>query len=152
MKLTEEYAKRPIPSSVHDSLTRKKETHLPRRNFLAGSGALAAVGVSALFTNEPAKAGLGEGRCRPAAPRPIPGEDPLLAGLGLHLFLPISGREPSTIFDFHGQVAIVDLIGDGIRTLDGVPESAAFRADMRFMKGSYVGLDGKQHQNTFGFI
>jgi hypothetical protein len=27
-----------------------------------------------------------------------------------------------------------------------------FDADMRFMRGVYVGLDGRKHQGTFGFI
>ncbi|HEU4430569.1 MAG TPA: hypothetical protein VFT98_17540 [Myxococcota bacterium] len=80
--------------------------------------------------------------------------DPDLVALGIleHFFLPVPGREPSSIFDFRGRVAILDLIGDGIRTVDGVEEPAAFRADLRFMQGVYVGLDGERHHNTFGFI
>ena len=36
----------------------------------------------------------------------------------------------------------------------GLPNPATlyFDADMRFMQGTYVGVDGKTHQNTFGFI
>ena len=81
-----------------------------RRRFLAGAGASAAVGAAmltpdaALATDHQFELLRGK-RCRPGAPRPIPGEDPDLAGLGLHLFLPEAGKEPSTIFDFHGRVA-----------------------------------------------
>jgi hypothetical protein len=80
--------------------------------------------------------------------------DPDLAALGVfeHVFLAVPGREPSTIFDFRGAVAIMDLIGDGVRTVDGVEAPAAFRADLRFMQGEYVGLDGRRHRNSFGFV
>lgn len=126
------------------------ERSLTRRGFLAGSGA--AVAASPWLTTVSGASNNSQGHCRPAAPRPIPGEDPALAGLGLHVFLPVPGQEPSTIFDFNGRIAIVDLIGDGVRTVDGVPEPAAFRADLRIIEGTYIGLDGNRHQNTFGFI
>lgn len=131
------------PPAGHSALT--------RRNFLAGAGASMAAGAGTLLVSAPAEART-SAPCRPGAPRPIPGEDPALAGLGLHVFLPEPGKEPSTIFDFAGRVAICDVIGDGTRTENGTQEQVAFRADMRFMEGTYVGLDGAVHQNTFGFI
>ena len=133
-----------------------------RRSLLsrAGTAAIAAGGLLAGSNAAVAQKNLQHKkhqkreRCRPAAPRPIPGFDPDLESFGIfeHLFLPVQGREPSTIFDFSGRVAIMDLIGDGIRCVDGVEEPAAFRADLRFFDGNYIGLDGRRHQNTFGFI
>lgn len=122
---------------------------MTRRGFLAGAGAAAAASAGAVLTPSEAEGGH-VGRCRPGAPRPIPGEDPDLAGLGLHVFLPVPGREPSTIFDFTGKVAILDLIGDCVDTDTGAMKS--FRADLRTMEGVYRGLDGTKHHAVYGFI
>jgi hypothetical protein len=119
-----------------------------RRDFLAGAGVAAAAGAGAILTPAHGEAHFFQ-RCRPGAPRHIPGEDPALAGLGLHVFLPEPGKEPSTIYDFQGHVAILDLIGD---CEDGGGNQLAFRADLRMMEGTYVGLDGTRHGHTFGFI
>jgi len=74
----------------------------------------------------------------------------------------IPGNEPSTIGDFRGLVAINHLQGEGTVTRGGPaaelsqPTAAGDRlvydADMRIMKGLYVGEDGQEHEGTFGFI
>ena len=88
------------------------------------------------------------------APRPIPGGflfngnffhvDPLSPGL----------TENSSIFDFHGSIgaAIIDGTGTGTDTKTGVTTSLTFDTDMRFMQGTYIGMDGKKHHGTFSFI
>jgi hypothetical protein len=57
--------------------------------------------------------------------------------------------EPSQITDFNGFVALNRIrgLGSGI----GFP-SLSFQADMGFMVGDYVAVDGKHYHATFGFI
>jgi hypothetical protein len=87
-------------------------------------------------------------------PNPIPGgfdatftpvpSDPLV-----HVLPPAIGFEMSTITDFNGVIAAGEIQGVA-RGSDGSEHS--FDTDMRFMQGTYVGMDGKTHQGTFGFI
>jgi hypothetical protein len=85
----------------------------------------------------------------PAAPTPVPA-NPALGGL--HVSLPGEGNEPSTIFDFNGFVGITEVGGTGTLTLpDGSTQAAFFDVDNRFMKGEFVGLDGRLHHGTFAF-
>ena len=102
--------------------------------------------------------------CSPA-PRPIPGGFNIRDTFGprfpdsfLHLFLPGPGLEPSTIFDFKGDVGVFNILGTGTRTElddDGEPlgseDDIPFATDVRFMDGVYVGVDGRKHKGTFGF-
>ena len=116
-----------------------------------------------------AGAALGSGLWMPAlvhaakpsgsAPRPIPGGiQPFGPGTEVfHVFPPDPNnlkREPSTITDFNGFVGITEISGTGTGTNTTTGESATipFDVDMRFMQGEYVGLDGKHHHGTFGFI
>ena len=101
------------------------------------------------------------------APTPIPGGfnardafGPRFPDRFFHLFLPGQGTEPSTIFNFHGKLAILNIHGTGTRT-DFDPQSGQianetpnlpFATDVRFMQGTYVGADGQQHQATFAFF
>lgn len=101
------------------------------------------------------------------APTPIPGGFNAQQTFGLrfpnrffHLFLPGPGAEPSTIFNFQGKVAILNIHGTGIRS-EFDPETGKltdqtfdlpFATDVRFMQGTYVGVDGQQHQGTFAFF
>ncbi len=91
-----------------------------------------------------------------AAPRHIAGGTQFL-GTGtevFHVFVPGRGNEPSTIFDFDGFVgiAMVDGTGTGTDTRTGATTRLTFDNDMRFMQGAYIGVDGKKHRGTFGFI
>ena len=126
---------------------------LSRRQFIGTSvGAASAVLSSGLWL--PAVAHADENDH--VAPRPIPGGTPIL-GPGtevFHVFLPEHGSEPSTIFDFKGFVGVAHLqgTGTGTDTSTGNTTPLVFDVDNRFMQGIYVGVDGKKHQGTFGFI
>ena len=63
------------------------------------------------------------------------------------------GVDPSSITDFKGFVGVADVRGTGTaRNPDGSTETPLFDTDMRFMQGTYVGLDGAVHEATFGFV
>jgi len=63
------------------------------------------------------------------------------------------GVDPSSIGDFNGFVGVADVQGTGTATNpDGSTETLLFDTDMRFMKGTYVGLDGRVRKGSFGFI
>jgi hypothetical protein len=88
-------------------------------------------------------------------PSPIPGGiQPFGPGTEVfHLFLPEPGNEPSTITDFNGFLGVARITGYGTAT-DGAGQTRRlfYDADMRFMKGLYVGKDGRHRQGTFGFF
>jgi hypothetical protein len=97
-----------------------------------------------------------------AMPKPIPGGLDLGDGNVIHVYLPEPGMEPSTITDFRGFVGINHVQGQGTVTTGGgggglstptaTGDRLVFDADMRFMKGLYLGEDGQEHQATFAFI
>jgi hypothetical protein len=83
----------------------------------------------------------------------------------LHLHLPTEtlmpnpaidtgAGDPSTIFDFQGTVGVFEPFGGtGIRTNpDGSSEEMWWAADVRFLDGEYIDVDGNQHEGTFGFF
>jgi len=119
---------------------------LSRRRILAAAG-LAAAGAP--FVGTPlARAA----RRRHARPRPIPGGLDV-GGQIFHVFPFGEGQEPSTITDFVGAVGVCDVQGTGTASYpNGTTETLLFDTDMRFMKGSYVALDGAVHRGTFGFV
>jgi hypothetical protein len=92
-----------------------------------------------------------------ADPRPIAGGLQALELFGVpdptlfHLFLPQLGlgSDPSAITDFTGFVGLSDIAGTGTGS-DGT--RLFFDTDIRFMSGKFVGLDGKRHHGTFGFL
>ncbi len=125
---------------------------LSRRQFLGtAAGATGIVLGSGLWMPGQALA-RGDG----AAPRPIPGGlQPFGPGTEVfHLFLPGEGNEPITITDFHGLIGLanVDGTGTGTDTTTGATTPLTFDNDTRFMQGVYIGVDGKKHRGTFGFI
>jgi hypothetical protein len=70
-----------------------------------------------------------------------------------HFFLPGPGAEPASITDFDGVVGLAAATGSGTATKGkGEKSSRPFEVDLRFMKGRYIGRDGKEHHGTFGFI
>jgi hypothetical protein len=95
-----------------------------------------------------------------AVPPPAAGQagsDPVPVPGGFHFFTPGPRRlgyqglhvEPGTILDFRGDVAVAYLTGTaeddrGNRYLLG--------ADMRVLRGDYVGFDGFTRRGVFGFV
>jgi hypothetical protein len=117
-----------------------------RRGFIAvGAGAAGAVALLPFLGSTVALAGGN------AEPTPIPGGS-VPPPVGPHAWLPQRGLEPSTIFDFDGTVALADIFGSGEATQNGMSWNANFNADMRFMTGRYVGLDGVTREGSFGFF
>ena len=126
---------------------------LSRRQFIRTSvGATGAVLSSGLWLPAVAHA---SGHHH-VAPRPIPGGTQFLGpGTELfHAFEPVHGLEPITIFDFKGLVGVAHIQGTGTGTDTGTGKTTplVYDVDNRFMKGVYVGVDGKKHTGTFGFI
>jgi hypothetical protein len=123
---------------------------LSRRQLLQ-RGALAFGGVAGVGLVGPSKV-FGSAL---AAPRPIPGGFTLPdfsivpTGADLHLLSPSVGLEMSTITDFNGVIGGSETQGTAEGS-DGTPYS--FDCDMRFMRGVYIGLDGRVHNGSFGFI
>lgn len=91
---------------------------------------------------------------RVASPRPIPGGldrsfNVVATGATYHVLTPGIGFEMSTITDLNGIVGGSEIRGLA-RGTNGVVYD--FDTDMRFMTGEYVGVDGRKHRGTFGFI
>ncbi len=130
---------------------------LSRRRFMAlGAGAAMASGLADSTVSAQQDAAASRVRfdgdiesCSPA-PLPVAG-DPNLGGL--HIWLPVPAVEPSTIFNFKGEVGVVDISGMGTLTdtTTGEETRLPFLADVRFMTGVYLGVDGRVHNGTFGF-
>jgi len=113
-------------------------------------GAIAAGGIAGLRLVRPDAA---FGRAV-GAPQPIPGgfaenfdlvpKDPFI-----HVLPAGTGYEMSTITDFNGVVGASEILGTA-HDSDG--NIYAFDTDMRFMQGTYVDVDGRLQNGSFGFI
>ena len=140
----------PVPPGSESS-SHFARHRLSRRGFIGGAAAAvagASVGSELLW---PAAASAGSFSIPP--PRPIPATT-TINGVAFHFVDPFhAGVDPSSITDFKGLVGVADVQGIGIgRNPDGSVETFLFDTDMRFMKGTYIGLDGKVHKATFGFV
>jgi len=84
--------------------------------------------------------------------KPIP--QTIALGAPFHIQFLGTQAEPSAITDFKGIVGGVDLLGTGVGTdtATGAKTNLFTAIDNRFMKGVYVGVDGKEHNATFGFV
>lgn len=70
-----------------------------------------------------------------------------------HFFGPGATNENSTIWDFDGSIGVAAGLVNGTGNLGGTAQTfTGVHVDMRFLKGSYVGLDGMVHQGAFAFI
>ena len=133
------------------SLSDGAVSRFSRRQLLRRSAVLLG-GAAGLGLLDPS---LVLGSAQTAAPRPIPGGfsfttgDFVASGADLHFFPPGIGFEMSTITDFNGVVGGSETRGTAHGT-DG--STYDFDCDMRFMQGVYVGLDGRVHNGSFGFI
>ena len=122
-----------------------------RRRFLGTAGA-AGVGLglgSGLLTSA---AAIADGGGSAVLPRPIPSGFVTPVGVFIHHHLPARGIEASQITDFRGTIGLAQVTGAGTGTLNGASSTLSFEMDNRFMQGTYVGVDGRRHQGTFGFI
>jgi hypothetical protein len=132
---------------------------LSRRQLLGGTVGVAGVAMSSAF-RWPAGAMAATGS---AAPRPIPGGTQI-DGLGFfHFYFPTSpnpvgsqntiqnGRgDPSTITNFNGFIGMGEWGGGTGK--DQNKKTLYWAADVRFMDGEYIGLDGLHHQGAFAFV
>jgi hypothetical protein len=140
----------PTHGESHHSQHHLGHTHfweramMSRRKFMAATAATTGVVLgSGLWMPKFALAAGSD-------PKPIPGG----FAPGFHVFLLGEGNEPSTITDFKGFVGVADVQGTGkaINTRTGFHETLNYDTDMRFMQGTYIGMDGNQYSDTFGFI
>jgi hypothetical protein len=114
------------------------ERALSRRQVIT----TAAAGAAAVVGSELLTPGVVEAKESLVTPKPIP--ETLMSGLPFHVLGPGS-EEPSSITDFKGVVGATEIQGTGT---DGL----LFDVDMRFMQGTYIGVNGKIQSGTFGFV
>jgi hypothetical protein len=130
--------------SLKDSLT--------RRQFLAIVGAGAGVATLAL----PGRVLASD--C--SLPNPIPGT---LDGSPFHIKLPgypplgspdPASNDAATITDFNGHVGLAYVRGMGTRIDKSTSQTQRlpFEVDLRFMKGEYLGADGRYHHGAFTLV
>jgi hypothetical protein len=138
-----------VLQAAAEAAERVPEARMSRRRALR-RGALATAGLAgvSLLDAAPALAWWG------SQPRPIPGGfdatfTPVPSNPLFHVLPPTIGFEMATITDFHGVLAAAEMQGRAVGS-DG--SSYTYDADMRFMHGKYVGLDGRTREGTFGFI
>lgn len=128
---------------------------LSRRQFLGIAAGATGLHLGSSFWS-PARAAM----C--ADPRPIPGGFPAL-GHFYHLLSPghpVFGtlgpdkEDPSSITDFNGHIGLAYVVGMGTHTdkITGDVSHLPYEVDLRFMKGEYVGKDGKKHHGAFALI
>ena len=134
-----------------------------RRVFLRRSAGLTASAFALTSTlTTPVLAADEAHRACPAEPQPIPHTIDTGFGTTIHHFFPgpvegidpVTGHDPSEIFDFSGVIAQADLILTGTGTDLNTGNSAPynFHTDMRFMRGQFVATDGQTHRGAFAFI
>jgi hypothetical protein len=131
-----------------------------RRNLIRGAAG-AALGTALLRPNS-AYAGDedDEKGCRGPRLKPIPGGGAPFKPFGvivhhnpLNPATPLGGiSDPSQITDFDGLVGLTHIQGGGTGTTSGVDTTLAYRADMGFAKGKFIGTDGQPHRGTFVFV
>lgn len=151
MNLTDEglrlLAASPIAHDGHGH-THFWERALSRRQFIAATG-LAGGAVATASAWMPLVANAETS----AAPRPIP-YGTVVGGKLFHFVGVGPNKDESSIFDFKGLVGVAEISGPGAGMHNGAPlaANAHFGSDNRFMKGVYIGTDGKKHRGTFAFI
>ena len=95
-------------------------------------------------------------------PKPIPGARAPLAPFGIVIHhnplnpdIPLADlNDPSQITDFDGFVGLTNMRGGGTgtTTATGATLPLAYRADMGFSQGRFIGTDGRPHQRTFACV
>lgn len=128
-----------------------KRAALSRRQFMGtAAGVTGAVLTSGLWMPALVSAD------STTAANPIPGGiQPFGPGTEVfHIVLPGRGKEPSTITDLNGFVGLANVrgLGTATNTRTGATSRLIYDVDNRFMKGTFVGTDGKHHFGAFAFI
>jgi len=95
-------------------------------------------------------------------PNPIPGGTTALKPFGIFVHhnplnpaVPLANiHDPSQITDFEGFVGLTNIHGEGTGTNTNTGETMtlAYRADMGFSKGKFVGTDGRVHRGAQVFV
>ena len=124
------------------------EREMSRRRFVATSAAATGAALtSGLWLPILAEAG----PFNEADPRPIPTGTLLpFAPTPFRFFFPGPGHEVSTIGDFTGSVGVADVGQTTGR--DAAGNHLFWKADVRFMQGTYVGTEGDTRTGTFAFV
>ena len=133
-----------------------RDRPITRKQFLRRGAALAGgVAGLSLLPRLPAEAAPGGVAVRRNGdPNPIPGGfdqnfRPVPVNPLVHVLPPAIGFDMSTITDFNGVVAAAEIQGGAIGS-DG--SRYTFDADMRFMKGVYIDVNGRRQEHAFGFV
>lgn len=137
---------------------------ISRRSMLKGVGAASLLlNSGSAWPNLLKGAAVAGAQPSGADPRPIPTSFFTYGNAaGFHIYppgraYPLYGSkyfEPSTIYDFDGQVATIDVMARAVETNleSGQTMAVDSRALYRTMDGHYVGMDGKEHEGVFTFI
>ena len=135
---------RPAPPQTSDR--QLWDFTLSRRSFIrAAAGTAGLVAGSQLLMPGLAHASRGS-----AVPKPLPWCTQI-DDLGcFHFFFPGHAAEHATITDFNGFIGVGEW-GPGTGK-DDHGTTLYWAADLRFMDGEFVGLDGHRHLGAFAFV
>jgi hypothetical protein len=139
-----------------------EQKSVSRRNLIRGAaGAALAAGLL-----HPGSAFAGQEdddrECRGPRLNPIPGGGAPFNPFGVKVHhnplnpaIPLGSiNDPSQVTDFNGLVGLTQIRGGGTgtATATGVTTPLAYRADMGFARGKFIGTDGRPHWGTFAFV
>src|SRR5277367_1789866 len=145
-----------------NSWKKLEQKSVSRRNLIRGAaGAALGAGLlrasSALAGQEDDERG-----CRGPRLNPILGGGAPFTPFGVKVHhnplnpaTPLGGiSDPSQVTDFDGFVGLTHIQGGGTgtATTTGVTTPLAYRADMGFARGKFIGTDGQPHWGTFAFV
>jgi hypothetical protein len=146
------------------SISSKKleQKWVSRRNLIRGAAG-AALGTGLLrATSASAGHEVDDRGCRGPRLNPIPGGGAPFKPFGvivhhnpLNPAIPLANiSDPSQINDIDGFVGLTHIQGGGIGTdtTSGITTPLAYRADMGFARGKFIGTDGQPHRGTFAFV
>ena len=147
-----------------DSISGKElqQKWVSRRNLIRGAAG-AAIGTGLLLPNSAYAGHEDDDRgCRGPRINPIPGGGAPFKPFGVIVHHnPLNPAvalpdisDPSQITDFDGFVGLTHIQGGGTGTdtTTGVTTPLAYRADMGFARGKFIGSDGQPHRGTFAFV
>ena len=148
-----------------NSWTKFQQKCVSRRNLIRGAAGAAGAAVGAgLLRPSSAYAGQDDDDkgCRGSIINPIPGGGAPFKPFGTIVHHnPLSPAvvlgnisDPSQITDFDGLVGLTHIQGGGTGTdtTTGITTPLAYRADMGFGQGKFMGSDGCLHRGTFAFV